>query len=384
MIATDPEVVPAHGGQLRQIGARFGIEAERLLDFSASINPSGPPTSVIAAIQGSLAAPASLTTYPDLELTELKRTIAHSSGVQPANISVANGFVPLLDASLRSAAIKRCLVPVPSFSEYRRTLENSGVAAVPFQLSADNGFQYDMDAVTRACSDSGCDAVLLANPQNPSGVLCAAEQMKQLVEVAACHNIAVLLDEAFIDYCPAHSMVQVAVEHRRVIVFRSVTKFFAIPGLRVAYAISNSSATAGMDRFLAPWPVTSLASDGVCAALRNDAYAEDSRVANEQRRSWLQQELASLKVATYPSAANFLLLRFPEGVDVGRLWERMIIDHQIVLRSCTNFEGLPGGHLRVGVRSASENASLIHGLKRVLADLQQGWTLSGTPSPLSQ
>jgi threonine-phosphate decarboxylase len=371
MIAPSPEVAPVHGGQLWQIAARFGIQTEQLLDFSANINPAGPPPSLMTAIQRALAAPTTLTTYPDLELTELKRAIACYSGVQPATISVANGFVPLLEAALRSLMVKRCLLPVPSFSEYRRTLENSGVGVVPFQLLADSSFRYNPQILANACFDSGCDAILLANPQNPSGVLCAAEQMKQLIEIVAGHNITVLLDEAFIDYCPDHSMVRVAVEHRRVVVFRSVTKFFAAPGLRVAYAISNSWVTERLDRFIAPWPITSLASDAVCAALRDDAYEEESRVANERRRSWLQQELALLKVVTYPSAANFLLLRFPGNVDVGRLWERMIADWQIVLRSCANFEGLPGGHLRIAVRSESENARLIRGLEQVLSDLQQ-------------
>jgi threonine-phosphate decarboxylase len=122
-----------------------------------------------------------------------------------------------------------------------------------------------------------------------------------------------------------------------------------------------------MKRFIAPWPITSFASDAVCAALGDQAYVKESRVANDRRCLWLEQELARLKITTYPSSANFLLLRFSAEVDVSQLWEKMIVEEKIVLRSCANFEGLAPGHLRIAVRSELENEKLIRGLERMLA-----------------
>jgi len=359
--------LPAHGGQLRQIAARYGVPAEQLVDFSANINPAGPPASALAALNRALADPATLTAYPDLELVELKKILAETSKILPENIAVANGFVPLLEAALRSLRIARCLLPVPSFSEYRRTLENAGVGVVPYHLSQEDSFLYAPEPLLQAASEEGCDAILLANPQNPSGVLCEAERMRRLIEIAAEHQIKVLLDEAFMDYVPAQSLTLAAVEQKNVIVFHSVTKFLAVPGLRVAYAVSSASSTEDMNRRIAPWPVTTLASDAVCGALQDDAYAEDTRRKNSLRRTWLERELARLKIITYPSSTNFLLLRFANQVDVPLIWERMIVEHQIVLRSCTNFEGLAAGHLRTAVRSEADNERLVDGLKRVLA-----------------
>jgi threonine-phosphate decarboxylase len=122
-----------------------------------------------------------------------------------------------------------------------------------------------------------------------------------------------------------------------------------------------------MNRFIAPWPITGFASDAVCAALGDDAYLEESRVANDRRRLWLEQELARLRIGTYPSNSNFLLLRFSAEVDVGLLWEQMIVEEQVVLRSCANFEGLAAGHLRIAVRSEVENERLIRSLERVIS-----------------
>jgi threonine-phosphate decarboxylase len=361
---------PSHGGQLRQVAARFGVQANQLFDFSANINPMGPPASAMSAIQRSLADPATITTYPDLGLIELKVAISSYLAVEHSQISVSNGFVPLLDSALRSLKLRCCLLPVPCFSEYRRTLERAEVKVAAFQLSSDRGFLYDPPALVQQCLDHGCDAVLLANPQNPSGVVFAAEQMKSLVEAATRENVTVLLDEAFIDYCPENSLAQFVNEDRRMLVFRSVTKFFAVPGLRVAYAVGPPSVAERLNCDLAPWPVTSFASDAVCAALCDDVYVERSRLANERQRLWMKQELARLDIMTYPSSANFLLMRFTERVQVDSVWKKMIADHHIVLRSCANFEGLADGHLRVAILSERENEILISALEQVLHELQ--------------
>jgi threonine-phosphate decarboxylase len=359
---------PAHGGQLRQIAARYGIPVERLLDFSANINPAGPPSSVLSAIRRELNEPSTLAMYPDLELVELKSAIAEYIGTQRENIAVANGFVPLLDAALRSLKIERCLLPVPSFREYRNTLENAGVSVTPYHLSSDEDFRYVPYAILNALLKHSCDAILLANPQNPSGAICDLDTIQQLIEMAAQSSIMILLDEAFIDYFPSSSSTQRSIEQPNVIVFRSVTKFFAIPGLRVAYAVGTSSNVHAINRFIAPWPIATFASHAVCIALRDENYVEESRLANDRQRLSLEQEFARLKIATYPSGANFLLLRFSPDVDVSFLWKRLIVEEQIVLRSCANFEGLKSGHLRIAVRSQLENERMIRGLERVLAD----------------
>jgi threonine-phosphate decarboxylase len=364
--AISQSITPIHGGQLRQIAARFEVPSECLVDFSANINPAGPPPGVLSAIQHALKTPETVVAYPDLELTELKRSIARYAGVRPKNIAVANGFVPLLEATLRSLKVTRCLLPVPSFNEYRRTLENTGIIVIPHQLAAGKGFRYELDDLLQALQNNACDSVLLANPQNPSGALCEAGQMRQLMTTAAERGVSVLLDEAFIDYSSSQSLTRFAAEQPNVIVFRSVTKFFAIPGLRVAYAVGQFGGIEAMNRLIAPWPVTSLASDAVCAALCDEEYADQTRILNKRRRAWLEEELARLNVTTYPASANFLLLRFSDEVNVAGVWERMIVQERIVLRSCANFEGLMPGHLRVAVRSEVENERMIRALKRVL------------------
>ena len=354
--------LPAHGGQLRNLSERFGIPASQLIDFSANINPAGPPASTLAALRDALNSPAMISSYPDLEEIELKSSIAAHTGVDAESIAVANGFVPLLEGALRARAVRRCLLPVPSFGEYRRTLERLGIAVTPHPLTPATGFQYDPNRLIAELATGLFDAILLANPQNPSGALCEGSILLAIIEAAARANVHVLLDEAFIDYAPEHSLSKQAQRFKTLTVFCSVTKFYALPGLRVAYAISHPQQNAALERYLAPWLITTLASLGVCTALRDTAYASDTLANNRERKNRLAAQLQELGIHTYPSAANFLLLRLPADLSAQECWQSLILNHAIVLRNCDTFEALAGGHLRCAVRTESENASLVAAL----------------------
>lgn len=361
------ELVPLHGGQLRQISERFNIPSSQLIDFSANINPDGPPPAVLSTLRTSLEDISILTAYPDLEQAGLKRSIADYAGVHPKNIVVANGFIPLLESALRTLRVKRCLLPVPAFVEYRRSLARAGVEIEPNILTSDSNFPYDVHALVHG----GHDAVLLANPQNPSGVLTTRNILLQFVSECAERNITVLLDEAFIDYAPLDSLTLDVEKFANLIVFRSVTKFHGIPGLRVAYAVANEAIARALNETLPPWPITTLASCAVESALADHPFAERTRLHNDRRRAHLRAGLDALGIHAYPSAANFLLLYLPEGISADRFWRHMIVEHHMVLRDCSNYEALPSRHLRMAVRTAEENDKLVGAAAQLLPFCQR-------------
>lgn len=358
--------IPLHGGQLRQIAARFALPVSELLDFSANINPEGPPPSTVDALRDALENPSFLTTYPDLEEIQLKASLGTYSGVSPAHLSVANGFVPLLEAALRTLSVRRCLLPVPAFVEYRAALERARVHVTPCVLRPEANFAYELEPLLSQFHSDAFDTILLANPQNPSGVLCDRTKMMRLIDEAGARNIRVLLDEAFIDYAPAQSLATEVQHLPHVMVFRSVTKFHGCPGLRVAYAIANGSITATLNAHLPPWPITTLAALAVRAALADDAFTQRTLSLNVSRREHLLGELADLPLQVYSSAANFLLFRLPPAIEASNFWTRLICEHRIVLRDCSNFESLPAGYFRCAVRTPKENAQLVAALRTVL------------------
>jgi threonine-phosphate decarboxylase len=359
------ECTPKHGGQLRKISERFNIPASRLIDFSANINPDGPPQAVLQVLRQCLEDPTTLTAYPDLEEEELKRAIAAYVGVTPQTVAVSNGFVPLLQAALQSLNIKQCLLPVPAFVEYRRILTQAKVRVTSHILEAASSFSYDFDRMLSGDQD----AILLANPQNPSGVFTAKASLIDFVSAAAAKDIFVLLDEAFIDYLPGESLVDQVERFSNLLVFRSVTKFFAIPGLRVAYAVAGAATTRLLNDQLAPWPISTLASRAVGAAFSDDHFADLTRTLNAKRRWDLRAGLEPLGVYVYPSAANFLLLRLPQDAHSSSFCQRAIREDHLVLRDCSNYEALSPDHVRVAVRTERENALLVESVRRIL-DLQ--------------
>jgi threonine-phosphate decarboxylase len=330
------ELLPRHGGQLRAIAERFQVRVGDLLDFSANVNPEGPPAGVLSALRAAVDDPAMLRDYPDLDEVDLRRALARYAGVRPENVAVSNGFVSLFETALLALGTQRCLVPVPCFNEYRRTLERLGRVMIS---GGDVG--------------EACDAVLIANPQNPSGVVADLRAMLR------AENRYVFLDEAFIDYCPAYSLASLVDQFPNLIVFRSVTKFFGMAGLRVAYAVAHERVVQRMAEFAAPWQVTSLASLAAQVAVGDDAYIRRTFEGNEERRRVLHDALVGLGIEVYPSSANFLLLRFPKP---DQLWERLIVRHGIVLRNCANYEGLVGYHMRSAVRTTAENERLVRAL----------------------
>ena len=356
------EPVPLHGGQLRHISERFNIPSAQLIDFSANINPDGPTPAVLSTLRASLDDISILTEYPDLEQLELKQSIANYAGVHPKNIIVANGFIPLLESALRTLKVKRCLLPVPAFVEYRRSLARTGVAIEPHILTTNSNFCYNNHALMQGDHD----AVLLANPQNPSGVLTAKDNLLQLISECAQLKKFVLLDEAFIDYAPAASLTRSVEQYTNLIVFRSVTKFHGIPGLRVAYAVASEEAAQALDESLPPWPITTLASRAVTTALADRPFTQSTSLQNHQRRIRMISALAALGINTYPSSANFLLLRLPNEISPDRLWRHLITEHHIVLRDCSNYEALPSHHLRVAVRTEEQNDKLVAALAQSL------------------
>jgi threonine-phosphate decarboxylase len=362
------EAYPLHGGQLRQIAERFDIPVAELLDFSANINPSGPPPAVLSTLRASLDDPTTMIEYPDLQQTGLKRSLARYAGTNEENVVVANGFVPLLEATLRTLKVRSCLLPVPAFVEYRKTLERAGVEIVSHTLSADSSFHYDPAAMFA----QQAEAVLIANPQNPSGVCHDSASICELIARATEKSMYVLLDEAFIDYVPENSLATMIDRFPNLIIFRSVTKFHAMPGLRVAYAIASFRLSTAISENVPPWPITTLASLAVRAAIGDQSYATCSRSENLTRRAALKGGLESSGLTVYPSVANFLLFRLPSTIDSSVFWGYLIVRHRIVLRSCANYEALLAGHFRTAIRTESENKKLAIAVTTALSDLQQG------------
>ncbi len=344
---------PSHGGQLGAIAREFDISEEELLDLSANIHPEPPTPEILAAIARLFTNGRNLGVYPESTYRALRRAVGSYVGVDPACVSVANGAMPLLQAALTAFRVRSCLTAVPAFEEYRRI---TGAAYRPFALRAENGFLPDSAAVL-AELDHGSDALLLANPHSPSGALLPRAAMEDLAEKMSARGKLLIVDEAFIDWTPEHSVSQLATRSRMLVVLRSLTKFFAMPGARVGYAVVHPDSKAALDGRLPLWPVDTFTGELARLQLAGNVEARCESTARE--RAWLREQLKGLGLTVFNGSANFLLFRCETP---GSLWRNLIVNHHVLVRACETFEGLDSRYFRTAVRTRAESERLLRAL----------------------
>ncbi len=359
---------PPHGGQLSAIARQFGIPEDELLDLSASIHPEPPAPEVLASLANLLIDGRILGAYPESTYRELRGAIGSYAGVDPKCVSVANGAMALLQAALRAYGVRRCVTVVPAFGEYRCIV---GAAYRPFPVRVEDGFLPDGAALV-AELDRGSDALLLANPHSPSGALLPRAAMEKLAGETAARSKLLIVDEAFIDWTPEQSMAPLAARSRGLVVLRSLTKFFAMPGARAGYAIAHPEAKAALDGCLPLWPVDALTAELARLQLAGDAAAR--RQATALERVWLRERLEELGLTVFDGSANFLLFRCRTP---GSLWRDLIVKHRVVVRACETFEGLDGRYFRTAVRTRAESERLLRALSDCVCRIQRSETILG-------
>ena len=341
----------AHGGAAARV---LDVPEGGFLDFSQNINPLGAPPMALGAAQRALEEEAG--TYPDLSYRELREALGAYVGVDPRTVVPTNGGAEALFLAARAAGRGgNALILDPTFSEYAPAAEAAGLS--PLRRVArrpEDGFALDQAATADL---DGAAVVFLCNPNNPTGgVLGRRGGIEMGVRVREAGAVLVV-DEAFVDFVPEASVADAVDEH--LLVARSFTKFFAIPGLRLGCLILPDATRA---LALQPsWPVNAVAAAAGIASARDAGFAERSIREVSRLREELSAALAALPGLTVsPGAANFLLVRGPDG-----LTERLARGG-VLVRGCAPFAGLGPSYFRVAVRTTEENAALVEAVRGAL------------------
>lgn len=347
-----------HGGELRLFSEKFGIPEEKILDFSSNINPLGPPDSVKEVYESLV---GELQVYPDPEALEFRREVARHFPIFPENVIAANGAAELLDLILRFLRPKRALLIEPAFGDYRRLLNLQGTQIRSLSLKEKDSFQFSPAEVANALL--GVEVAILTHPNNPTGTHLSKEALPHLLGEAKRRNIFMVLDEAFVDWIPELSMAKEVRDDSFFFVIRSLTKFFALPGIRIGYGLGSRKLIEKLTTVQVPWSCNRLAQKLGRRALQDGEFIKESREWLTAERDWLASRLREIPwLKVYPSAANFLLVRhapFPEG--------ESLVDEMgqqgIYLRELTGFPGLGPPYFRVAVKKREENTRLIEALR---------------------
>jgi threonine-phosphate decarboxylase len=329
------------------------------LDFSASINPLGPPASVLRALLRELPAVAR---YPDPDCTDLAARLAMLHCVSAEQVVVGNGSSDLIHALPRAVRPRRVAVAEPTYTEYLRGSLLAG-ADVDHWLAEGDLF------TPQPFDPEGADLAWVCNPNNPTGQLWPPAALLDCIK--AFRRTHFVVDEAFLPFLPdgaALSLVPAVARCPNLVVLRSLTKLYALPGLRLGYAVTNPELAERLRGQLAPWSVNVLAQAAGLAALDDEPFFQ-------RTHRWFHETVGpfvgalaacSPSLQPLPTAANFVLVRL-RGVTAARLAGRLA-ERGVPIRDASNFVGLDDSYVRVALRSAEENGLLLQELRRLFAE----------------
>lgn len=348
-----------HGGNIRQLAARAGLDPSAITDFSASINPLGPPAWLRPLISSRI---GSLAHYPDPDCHALISAISARHGISTGQILIGNGSTEILHLLPRAFPVRRAVIPVPAYSDYTAAAELAGLEIETFPLEEDRGFALDLNSLSSRLK--GNDLVFIGNPNNPTGTCAGSREIRKLAE--ARPDALFIIDEAFADFVEGMDRL-VFNRPDNVIVLCSLTKFYAIPGMRLGFAVGSEERISALKKLMPPWSVNTLAQAVGEAALADDDYARRTRefVGRERKRlSSALQAIPGLKV--FPGAANFMLVKVERHGTDARQVARRLLAEGLAVRVCDNFPGLDGRFFRTAVRTGTENDRLCRALTGIL------------------
>ena len=367
---------PTHGGNLVWAAAIADCPPHALLDFSASINPLGMPDSARTALLDAL---ETLTSYPDPNYTDLKNAIAAHHNIAPEWVLPGNGAAELLTWACRDLADYGSTdLITPAFADYDRALTAAGVQIHRCCLKRPDQPLLTASGLSLAAqSFPPSHGILLNNPHNPTGQLLSAKEIKSTVLDNPNYEL-VVLDEAFMDFLPPEQQQSLAAwieDYSQLVILRSLTKFYAIPGLRLGYAIAHPDRLARWNRWRDPWTVNTLAAKVGEVVLQDIQFQSRTYDWLAIAKPKLEQDLAGLPgLNVYSGSVNFVLVRSEQSVlDIQ---ERLLQNHQIYIRDCMSFPELGDRFFRVAVRTVAENDRLVAGLALVLEAIVNYHTLT--------
>lgn len=351
-----------HGGDIWAVAREQGVSPEDIIDFSASINPLGLSKEAAAALEKGKSL---LTAYPEPYAGALTRELARYHDIPAANILAANGSNELIYLIAQSVASEstssrpeKALIVEPAFSEYKRALNAVGCEVEGFRLSAANDFVFDLKSFLEKLR-GGYDICFVTNPTSHVGGIIPKADMLEIIEGCRRLGIFLVVDEAFCDFAESASVKGEAARGGGVIVLRSMTKFFAMAGLRLGYAIASEKTIERLASVRPTWSVNLLAMLAGVASLKDKSYIERTLSWFNAERPFMEGLLGDISgIKLFPGAANFFLCKADESCKDVRTLSEMLTSRGVLIRDMSNVDGLGPGYFRIALRSRHDNELL--------------------------
>jgi threonine-phosphate decarboxylase len=354
-----------HGGNVWEISEKLKIPLNQVIDFSVPTNPLGPPKKALQSISQHL---KTIKNYPDPNHEWLIETLSNYVGLESNNIMVGNGSTELiyLFTEIFVESGYEAVIPIPTFGEYKIATMRVGGRPLFLKCNPAKNFRLNFEKLEKAISKK-TRIIFFCNPNSPTGILYEKDDVLRIIRLAAEENVLVFLDEDYVDFLDdnkRYSMAEYVRRYDNLFLLRSLTKFFGLAGLRIGFGISSPDILKTLKKAKMPWSVNSLAMFAAMEAVKDDDFIKKSRLLISRSKRQMQemlQEIPWLKV--YPSETNFFLIEIIEGDLTSSQLKEGLARKGLLIRDCSDFDGLNNRFFRVSVNKPEENKKLIEHLK---------------------
>lgn len=340
-------------------GGRPTLHNSKIIDFSSNISPIGIPPSVKKTLKKNI---DNIKNYPDFSSSTVISSLKKYTQLEKSNILVGNGAIEIIYNFCFAFLSKKTkvLIPVPTFQEYETAAKLNNCKISYFKTM---NLSENLDLFISQIPKNGC--VFICNPNNPTGKLLPKNQLLEIIQKAKKLSTLVFVDECFIEMVPEsnESIISYVKKYQNLFVLRSLTKSFALPGIRIGYAAASKQMIEILEKIKIPWSVNSLAQDAANAALKNKSHLIKSNLMIKKELNYLTNKINKLDgFHCDDSSTNFILIKIKK--DSTKL-QKKLLEQKFLIRDCKNFRGLNNHFIRIAVKSHKDNLKLVKALENL-------------------
>ena len=346
-----------HGGNIYEDNGNW-------LDFSANINPLGLTDNIRRAIGENI---ENVVHYPDPKNRELMEAVSKAYDISEESVILGNGASELIYLFFSVMRFQKVLIIAPSYGDYERAAISAGAKVEFFYLKP--GENFDIDWRKLEDMSKNFDCMVLASPNNPTGNLIKAEKIEKFME-RTLGGPFIFMDESFMDFVEdkeRYETLKIAACSPRLITIRSLTKFYALPGLRLGFGVTGKNLVAKLNAAKDVWNVNLLAAKAGAVALKDEEYKRNSLSCLKSEREFMKEKLRELGIKFFEPTVNFILLEF-ENEEVSAKIREGLKSRNILVRNCENFMTLDSRYIRIAIKNRWDNEKLIESMREILND----------------
>lgn len=352
-----------HGSDLERIAAHYGLQQDKLLNFSGNVNPLGLSSSILNELSKHIKLIAA---YPDRDYNALRMALGKYCHVDKKNILVGNGSTELISLFIKLTKPKKAFIIGPTYSEYEREIFINEGSSRYFPLHEEDQFNIQISKLREALTDD-TDLLVICNPNNPTSTVIEKEKMRLILDACLEKDIYVLIDETYIEFTPdieKTSAVSLTSFYHNLFIIRGVSKFFAAPGLRLGYGISgNMELINQINNLKNPWTINSLAAFAGELMVQDNSYIRETQQLISSERDRITKELRTWKgIKVFEASANFILIKLENGLKSHQVFEALLKD-ELMIRDASSFPFLSDAYIRFCILMPEDNDKLLASLK---------------------